>query len=79
MTNVKLGYTDRFSDKVYIMSLDKVDNGWRVNVRYGKRSNINMKAQYPVSGPTDDGDARKIFDQQLKKKLAKGYIIESYS
>ena len=79
MTNVKLGYTDRFSDKVYIMNLVQEDNGWRVNVKYGRRTNVNMRAQYPVGAPTDDGAARKIFDDLLRKKQAKGYTIESYS
>ncbi len=73
---VKLGLTDMFSDKIYIMNIvEQGDDLYQVVAKYGKRyraNNIAIKPDKPVSF----GEANQIFDKLMASKLKKGYRIE---
>jgi bifunctional non-homologous end joining protein LigD len=71
-----LEYRKGSSDKIYIASIRKYDNGHQVVFEYGKRYNIigrSIKPSKPVTYP----EARSIYDEMIHKKLKKGYVLQS--
>jgi bifunctional non-homologous end joining protein LigD len=61
------------SDKVYHLSMDKVDGGYTVTAQYGRRGGPLATDDKTKPGPVSLAEAEKIFDKTLRSKLAKGY------
>lgn len=66
-----LWYKDVRSDKVYNLTLSQCETGWTVEAQYGRRGSTLVadtkieRAEYKT--------AKRIFDQTLRGKIAKGY------
>lgn len=73
---VKLGFTHGNSDKVYIMEIIELDDGYMLKTQYGRRNNVNHTKYYPTTGPTIYDHVRYIFNRILCDKRGKGYVIE---
>ena len=74
---VKLGFTDNYSDKVYIVELYGKDDSWWVRAMYGKRRNVNCVSQIvPENYPVCYAEACEILRKTVRKKTNKGYVIE---
>ena len=72
----KLEYRAGNSDKVYIATIMKYDNGHQVVFEYGKRYNVTGRIVKPNS-PVTYPEARSIYDEMIHKKLKKGYVPQS--
>jgi hypothetical protein len=68
---VQLYYRKGTSDKVYYINLSRDDNGWFVNVEYGRR-NGTLKDEMKCEA-THYTEAKGIYDSILNEKLKKGY------
>lgn len=68
----ELEFREGSSDKVYIAILHKIDDGYQVEFRYGRRYNVNNSSRKPA-GPVPYGSALMIYNEQVDKKLRKGY------
>jgi len=69
--SASLWYKDIRSDKTYSISLVDCDTGWTVTVSYGRRGSTQVTENKIERGSYDD--AKRIYDQTLRSKLAKGY------
>jgi bifunctional non-homologous end joining protein LigD len=61
------------SDKVYHLSLEPSGGGFTVMAQYGRRGGTLATENKTKSGPVSYAAAKKIFDEVLRKKLAKRY------
>lgn len=72
LENVTLYYRQGSSDKVYQCRIELAGKRFIVNFAYGRRgSTLNTGTKTNV--PVDYDSARRIFDQLVKEKTAKGY------
>jgi bifunctional non-homologous end joining protein LigD len=72
LENVTLYYRQGSSDKVYQCRIELAGKRFVVNFAYGRRgSTLNTGTKTNV--PVDYDSARRIFDQLVKEKTAKGY------
>ena len=72
LENVTLYYREGSSDKVYQAAMEKAGERFIVNFAYGRRGatlNTGTKTNVPV----DYDQAKRIYDQLVKEKQAKGY------
>jgi len=72
LAEITLYYRQGSSDKVYHCAIQPAGNRFVVNVAYGRRGvafNTGTKTNVPV----DYAGAKRIFDQVVKEKKAKGY------
>ncbi len=70
--SIRLYYTEGNSDKEYHAEIVANDTGNVVNFRYGRRGST-LKAGTKTAVPVDFAQAKKIYDQLVKSKTAKGY------
>ncbi|MFA8298726.1 MAG: HEAT repeat domain-containing protein [Hyphomicrobiales bacterium] len=69
---VTLYNTTGGSDKVYEVDLCRVESGYVVNFRYGKRG-ANLKEGTKTTTPVEEAKAIKAFDKLVDSKKKKGY------
>ena len=60
------------SDKVYHAAIEPGGTGFVVNVAYGRRGG-RLQTSIKTPAPVDHAQARRIFDQLVRQKTAKGY------
>lgn len=72
IAKISLYYSEGRSDKEYHAELVEVAGGNVVNFRYGRRGGA-LTVGTKTSSPVDFARAKKIFDQLVKEKTAKGY------
>lgn len=71
--NVALFYKEGSSDKEYRVALIQHDNGlWSTSGFNGRRGHA-LKEQKKTDGPVSYEEAKKAYDELLKKQLKKGY------
>ena len=72
MEHITLYYRQGSSDKIYPASIQPQDGGYVVQFHYGRRgSALQSGHKNPVPVPYDE--AKRIYDQLVASKLAKGY------
>jgi len=72
LPNLNLYYREGSSDKVYQCQIEPAGERFVVNFSYGRRgSTLNTGTKTNV--PVDFDHAKRIFDQLVKEKTAKGY------
>lgn len=72
MQTTTLYYREGSSDKTYSLAIAAKDQGFVVNFAYGRRgSTLNTGTK--TGAPVTLEEARRIYDNLLKKKTAKGY------
>ena len=70
--NVALFYKEGSSDKEYRVALIQHDNGlWSTSGFNGRRGSA-LKEQKKTDGPVSYEEAKKAYDELLKKQLKKG-------
>jgi len=69
-----LYYRDGGSDKVYQVVINSEGDGFIVNFAFGRRG-ATLQTGTKTSKPVAYESAKKIFDQLVRSKLAKGYTI----
>lgn len=74
--SVSLFFQEGSSDKQYDVSLEKENDGWVVNFKYGRRGNCNNSGS-KTQGPVPYGVALKTYDKLVKEKMGKGYSPDS--
>lgn len=73
----RLCYVEGTSDKVYNVELVKLDSGnFSLSATYGRRGNVNNMSR-PWKSEGSLGEASKRFDDVVRKKVKKGYFIDS--
>lgn len=70
--SVTLYFREGKSDKVYQASLQEVDGGFTVNYAFGRRG-TTLKTETKTNEPLDYDRAKKVYDNLIKSKTAKGY------
>lgn len=74
LENSTLYYREGSSDKVYQCAVEAAGERFVVNFAYGRRgSTLNTGTKTNV--PVNFEDAKRIFDQLVKEKTAKGYTV----
>lgn len=69
---ITLYYKEGTSDKVYSVFLRQSGNGWIVNAQWGRRGST-MQTQTKTNSPESYESAKKIYDNLVNSKMAKGY------
>lgn len=73
---INLSYQDHTSDKVYQTEIIETEPGrYKVQYRYGRRWAVNNTYTVPKRS-VNLGEAMSIRDQQVTKKINKGYSID---
>jgi bifunctional non-homologous end joining protein LigD len=72
LAKTSLYYCEGTSDKEYHAEIVEVEGGNIVNFRYGRRGGT-LTVGTKTSEPVDFAEAKKIYDQLMKQKAAKGY------
>ncbi|MFD2304868.1 WGR domain-containing protein, partial [Roseibacillus ishigakijimensis] len=72
MEAVTLSYREGHSDKVYQVSLDKVEEGFTVNFAYGRRGST-LKTGTKTPRAVSHDEATKLFAKLVRTKESKGY------
>lgn len=70
---ITLYYKQGTSDKVYSVFLRQSGGGWVVNAQWGRRGST-MQTGTKTNSPESYETAKKIYDDLVKSKMAKGYI-----
>jgi bifunctional non-homologous end joining protein LigD len=70
--SVTLYFKEGKSDKVYQASLQEVDGGFTVDYAFGRRG-TTLKTETKTKEPLDYEKAKKVYDDLIKNKMAKGY------
>ena len=70
--SVTLYFQKGKSDKVYQAFLQEVDGGFTVNYAFGRRG-TTLKTETKTKESLDYDKAKKIYDNLVKSKMAKGY------
>jgi bifunctional non-homologous end joining protein LigD len=69
---ITLHYREGASDKTYVAQLEPSGAGFLVTFAYGRRGST-LKTGAKTPAPVDYAAARKIYDQLVQSKMAKGY------
>jgi bifunctional non-homologous end joining protein LigD len=69
---VSLYYREGSSDKVYLVQLAEVEDGYVVNFQYGRRGST-LQAGTKTAMPVSRGKAEKTFAKLVAEKKGKGY------
>ena len=69
---ITLYYREGSSDKVYQANLEPQGKSFTVTFAYGRRGST-LKTGTKTPAPVDYAAAKKIYDQLVKEKMAKGY------
>ena len=72
---ITLSYREGNSDKVYQVSIDETEGGFKVNYAYGRRGST-LKTGTKTQQPVSRDKAEKLFAKLVKAKEAKGYQHE---
>jgi len=69
-----LCYRDGRSDKVYRAAIEARDGGYAVKFAYGRRGST-LATGTKTTSPVCYDAARLIYDNLVKEKMAKGYVL----
>lgn len=75
--NIALFYKEGSSDKEYRIALIAHENGLWSTSGYNGRRGSALKEQKKTDGPVSYEDAKKAYDELLKKQLKKGYTEDA--
>lgn len=63
------------SDKDYVVSLVSVDDGWVVDILYGRRGKTMNPGTKSKKGPQEYAVAKKLYDKVVREQFAEGYLV----
>jgi bifunctional non-homologous end joining protein LigD len=76
--SIQLYFSEGSSDKVYVVNLKEVTNGWMVNFAYGRRG-AHLTTGTKTAKAVPYAEAKKIYTKLVNEKGGKGYKPRNFS